>query len=84
MMGPIAIVPTPLPAVTIPFARLMRLKEKYEQKVFQNNFKSIKFLLITYIQLIDNRPKFRRLSINWKMMFSRRPSSMKESSSHKF
>lgn len=28
MMGPMAIVPTPLPAVTIPFARPMRLKHK--------------------------------------------------------
>ena len=36
--GPIAIVPKPLPAVTIPFARLMRLKEQRQEDKYSARF----------------------------------------------
>ena len=39
MSGPIAIVPKPLPAVTIPFARLMRLKEQKQGNKYSAKFK---------------------------------------------
>ena len=38
--GPIAIVPKPLPAVTIPFARLMRLKEQRQEDKYSAIFKT--------------------------------------------
>ena len=43
MMGPMAIVPTPLPAVTIPFARPMRLK-----KIGKKKKKSLKALVYSF------------------------------------